>query len=244
MPCSRPSGSTSTWPSRRVRRLRELHAPIAVMPHGPVTGSRTKAGATGLVYAPAADLQTAAVLMDAVALSHDSQLEVLAAVPEAVDRAVVVGDICYGPPRGQLPESGRLTARRWDGAGQELVVVASTWGRDSLFARDGDSAAPACQPPPGPLSVAALIAPGVWFGHGRRQLRLAGRQREAGLMLAPPRRTGGRWSSRPTTWWVITFRPGTHASIGCRRAGSPTSRCGRCTPRASARRCCRRQPSG
>src|SRR5882757_7715319 len=74
--------------------LRELHAPIAVMPHGAGYGKTHEGGSYGL------DAQrltyNGRVLMDAVALSHDSQLEVLRRqCPEAVDRAVVVGDICY-----------------------------------------------------------------------------------------------------------------------------------------------------
>ena len=167
--------------------LRELHAPIAVMPHGAGYGKTHEGGSYGL------DAQrltyNGRVLMDAVALSHDSQLEVLRRqCPEAVDRAVVVGDICYDRLAASVPSRDAYRAALGMAPGQELVVVASTWGRDSLFARDGDLLPHLhANLPPDRYRLAALMHPGVWFGHGRRQLRAwLADSREAGLMLAPP----------------------------------------------------------
>jgi hypothetical protein len=57
-----------------------------------------------------------------------------------------------------------------------------------LFARNGDLL-PHLQENlrPDRYRLAALMHPGVWFGHGRRQLRAwLAESREAGLMLVPP----------------------------------------------------------
>ncbi len=167
--------------------LRELHAPIAVLPHGAGYGKTHQGESYGL------DAQrlthNGRVLMDAVALSHDSQLELLRQqCPEAVDKAVVVGDICYDRLAASVPSREDYRAALGVGPGQELVVVASTWGRDSLFARDGDLLSHLhANLPPDRYRLAALMHPGVWFGHGRRQLRAwLTDSREAGLMLVPP----------------------------------------------------------
>jgi hypothetical protein len=167
--------------------LRELHAPIAAMPHGAGYGKTHEGGSYGLD--PQRMTHNGRVLMDAVALSHDSQLDLLRRqCPEAVDRAVVVGDICYDRLAASVSSRADYRAALGVAPGQELVVVASTWGRDSLFARDGDLL-PHLQThlPADRYRLAALMHPGVWFGHGRRQLRAwLADSREAGLMLVPP----------------------------------------------------------
>jgi len=171
--------------------LRELHAPIVVLPHGACYGKTYGAGASAVSYGLDAQRLThnGRVLMDAVALSHDSQLELLRRqCPEAVDRAVVVGDICYDRLAASVPSRDAYRAALGMEPGQELVVVASTWGQDSLFARNGDLLPHLHDTlATDRYRLAALMHPSVWFGHGRRQLRAwLADSRQAGLMLVPP----------------------------------------------------------
>lgn len=171
--------------------LRQVHAPMLVIPHGAGYGKMRDGGKGTESYGLDAQRLThnGRVLMDAVVLSHDSQLELLRRqCPEAVDRAVVVGDICYDRLAASVPRRDAYRAALGLAPGQELVVVASTWGPDSLFARNGDLLPHLHENlRPDRYRLAALMHPGVWFGHGRRQLRAwLAESREAGLMLVPP----------------------------------------------------------
>ncbi|GAA3439939.1 hypothetical protein [Kutzneria kofuensis] len=171
--------------------LHELHAPLLVMPHGAGYGKTHDGGVRAESYGLDAQRLThnGRVLMDAVVLSHDSQLELLRRqCPEAVDRAVVVGDICYDRLKASVPQRDAYRAALGLAPGQELVVVASTWGGNSLFARNGDLLPHLHENLAADrYRLAALMHPAVWFGHGRRQLRswLAD-SRAAGLLLVPP----------------------------------------------------------
>ncbi|MEV6608376.1 hypothetical protein [Kutzneria sp. NPDC051319] len=171
--------------------LRELHAPLLVMPHGAGYSKTFDSGTQSESYGLDAQRLThnGRMLMDAVVLSHDSQLDVLRRqCPEAVERAVVVGDICYDRLKASIPRRDDYRAALGLAPGQELVVVASTWGGNSLFARNGDLLPHLHEHLPADrYRLAALMHPAVWFGHGRRQLRAwLADSRAAGLLLVPP----------------------------------------------------------
>jgi hypothetical protein len=166
-----------------------IHAPLMVFPHGAAFGKR--ASGSGPVYGLDAGrlMRDGRVVPSSLVLSHDSQLETLARqCRPAVEVAVVAGDPCYD----LLVASERLREDyRWAlGArhGRELVLVASTWGRHSLFHRF-EHYLPALlqQLDPMRYRVAMLIHPAVWFAHGRRQVRAwLSAARSAGLVLVEP----------------------------------------------------------
>ncbi|HEY7594784.1 MAG TPA: hypothetical protein VH969_16650 [Actinophytocola sp.] len=166
-----------------------LNAPVMVFPHGAAFGKR--AGGTGPVYGlDAGRLQRdGRLVVSSLVLSHDSQLETLRRQCEpALEVAVVAGDPCLD----LLMASTRLREDyRWAlgvRPGRELVLLASTWGRHSLFQRF-ERYLPTLlrQLDPARYRVAMLIHPAVWFGHGRRQVRAwLAAARAAGLVLVEP----------------------------------------------------------
>lgn len=152
--------------------LQHLHAPLLVVPHGAGFG-KTHAG-TSAVYGLDAQrlIHNGRVLPDAVVLSHDNQLEVLRdQCPPAVDIAVVAGDPGYDRMIESLPHRDRYRADLGIRPGQELVVVSSTWGGQSLFGRFADLFSRLLEELPSRYRVAALMHPAVWFGHAPRQVR-------------------------------------------------------------------------
>jgi hypothetical protein len=175
--------------------LDEIAAPVVVLPHGigfhkyvpdAVAGVRL----SGLV--PEAALRDRSVTLVA---SHPDQVEQLERVyPGAGGHALVAGDPTYE----RLLASGRMRRRYRDALqvrdGQRLVVLTSTWGRQSLWGRSPDlprrllAALPSDE-----YRVALVLHPNVWFGHSQWQVRAwLADARDAGLMLVPP--VGG-WQS-------------------------------------------------
>lgn len=177
--------------------LPELHAPVMVLPHGASYAKHTPrheaAGrpANRGVYGLGVEhlIQDGRVVPASIVLSHDRQLELLAAsCPEATDYALVAGDPCYDRLCASLPlRPGYRDALGVDPA-RQLVVVASTWGGDSLLGRHDDLLDSLLrQLDPRRYQVAALIHPAVWFGHGRRQVRAwLSDECAAGLILVEP----------------------------------------------------------
>lgn len=177
--------------------IEDVHAPLVVLPHGAGYNKRVSRRASGGavaargVYGLAAQelVRDGMVVPSAIALAHDMELRRLArGCPEALPVARVVGD----PVHDRLVASAaeRPAYRRALGVddGRELVVVTSTWGPRSLFARSAELLGPMLAGLPGDrYRVAALFHPNVWFGHGVWQVRawLAGCVR-AGLALVPP----------------------------------------------------------
>ncbi|MCG8919044.1 hypothetical protein L6E12_25005 [Actinokineospora sp. PR83] len=169
--------------------VEKLHGPLVLLPHGAGYGKRLDGD--GPVYGLDAQRLThdGRVLPSLLVLSHEGQRETLARqCPEAVGVAEVIGDPCYD--RMALSTGNRQAYRDAFGlaAGQELVVVTSTWGPDSLFSRDsGIFARLTGELDPRRFLVAAAIHPAVWSGHGHRQVR-AWLARAAGLVLVEPER--------------------------------------------------------
>ncbi|MGP4021225.1 hypothetical protein, partial [Saccharopolyspora sp. 5N708] len=125
-----------------------------------------------------------------VGLSHVDHFETLRrSCPEAVPRAEVIGDPCFARLRASLPM--RELYRKAIGTGpRKLVVLASTWGPQSLYGRHGDlakqlvSALPAAD-----YQVALILHPNIWDKYKRLQLEgWTQTARRNGLILVPPLR--------------------------------------------------------
>ncbi|MFF5443361.1 hypothetical protein [Streptomyces achromogenes] len=126
----------------------------------------------------------------AIVLSHDEQLRRLAdGCPEAVPRAVVAGDPCFDQLRAGL--SFRAAYRRALGLlpGQRLVVVSSTWGRDSVLGTPGADVLrrALAELPADEFRVLAAVHPNAWYGHGAWQIRhWLAPLTESGMLLPAP----------------------------------------------------------
>jgi hypothetical protein len=135
-------------------------------------------------------LSDGAVVPSSIVLSHPEQLDRLAAdCPEAVPAALLAGDPCLDRILASVPwRDWYRTAFGADPA-TTLVVVTSTWGRNSLVGRDLDllprllAALPVDR-----FRVALILHPNIWHGHGPYQVRAwLSRCERAGLIVVPPR---------------------------------------------------------
>lgn len=169
--------------------IANVNAPVMVFPHGAAFGKR--AGGTGPVYGLDAGrlLRDGRPVVASLVLSHDSQLETLRRQCEqALDVAVVAGDPCLDLLMASTPSREDYRWALGVRPGQELVLLASTWGPHSLFQRF-ERYLPTLlkQLDPARYRVAMLVHPAVWFGHGRRQVRAwLSAARAAGLVLVEP----------------------------------------------------------
>ncbi|WP_197699989.1 hypothetical protein [Micromonospora rifamycinica] len=178
--------------------LHQLHAPLLLMAHGAGHGKRVRSvpdGGSPPADAPVYGLDAQRLTHDGrvipavLALAHDAEVAVLRRqCPEAVGTAVVVGDPCVDRLVASLPR--RPDYRRAVGLDeqQELVVVASTWGRNGSFGRWPDLLTRlTTQLPADRYRVAALLHPAIWAAHGTRQLRAWLRDSlDVGLLLPEP----------------------------------------------------------
>ncbi|MFF4716275.1 hypothetical protein ACFY2V_33510 [Streptomyces eurythermus] len=175
--------------------LHRLPFPLVGAPHGagynkvlgPGAGSE-KPGAFGLTSEWL--LHEGRVVPAAIVLSHDEQLRRLAdGCPEAVPRAVVAGDPCLDQLRAGLPF--RAAYRRALGLlpGQRLVVVSSTWGRDSVLGAPGADVLrrALAELPADEFRVLAAVHPNAWYGHGTWQIHhWLAPLTESGMLLPAP----------------------------------------------------------
>ncbi|MEU3955158.1 hypothetical protein AB0F45_23045, partial [Streptomyces achromogenes] len=173
----------------------ELHRipfPLIGAPHGAgynkVLSREPGAGAFGLTSEWL--VHEGRVVPAAIVLSHDEQLRRLAdGCPEAVPRAVVAGDPCLDQLRAGL--SFRVAYRRALGLlpGQRLVVVSSTWGRDSVLGTPGADVLrrALAELPADEFRVLAAVHPNAWYGHGAWQIRhWLAPLTESGMLLPAP----------------------------------------------------------
>lgn len=167
----------------------QIHAPLMIFPHGASYGKR--AGGSGPVYGLDAGRLTrdGQVVAASLVLSHDSQLELLERqCPPARDIALVAGDPWFDRMLVSTPLREEYRAALGVDSGRQLVLIASTWGRHSLFNRF-ERYLPVLlrQLDPARYAVAMLIHPAVWFGHGPRQVRAwLAAARDMGLVLVEP----------------------------------------------------------
>ncbi|TQN32780.1 hypothetical protein FHX37_2763 [Haloactinospora alba] len=167
--------------------------PLVLMPHG--IGHNRRVPDAGGTPDRASGLDPGQLLHEGrpvparVALSHREQHERLAAAcPEAAERAVVTGDPSHDRMLANLGRRARYRAALGAAEGQVLVVVSSTWNRDSLLGAQRETLRRLLAELPADEYRVALVAhPNVWHQHGRAQLELwLADEIEAGLTLVHP----------------------------------------------------------
>lgn len=165
--------------------LSRFDAPVVLVPHGVghlkfYPGTST---ISGLTPARVRDLSTRTVF----ALSHPDQVRRLAEVSSpAAESARVVGD----PALGRILSSSHRASsyrRSLDSGGRLLVVLASTWGPDSLLGSWPELPERLLtELPVDEFRVVAVLHPGIW-AHGSWQVRAWwSRAIEYGLRILPP----------------------------------------------------------
>ncbi|MDL4818627.1 hypothetical protein [Actinomadura opuntiae] len=125
-----------------------------------------------------------------IVLSHPEQLERLRhGCPEAVPAAFVAGDPCYDRLLASLSHRRRYRRAFSVDDRRKLVVVTSTWGRESLMGRLGELLRDLlAELPLDEYRVAAILHPNIWHGHGPWQVRSwLDACLRSGLILLPPR---------------------------------------------------------
>jgi hypothetical protein len=177
--------------------IADLHAPLVVVPHGvgynKLVSRRGGAGPTTRrdVYGldPQRIVNDGRVVPARIVLSHDEQLELLAATcPPALEVAVVAGDPAYDRLLNSAPLRSFYRQALNVQEDQVLVVIASTWGSNSLY-----GGAPSLllslltELPSSHYRVALLLHPAVWVAHGARKILAQLHECMArGLLLIPP----------------------------------------------------------
>ncbi|MDA3650002.1 hypothetical protein LZ318_02535 [Saccharopolyspora indica] len=152
--------------------LHELEMPVLTLPHGAGHNKlrATETGVTAEVSGLSRPQLThgGRVVPAIVGLSHPSQLPQLQhQCPEAIPRAEVIGDPCYARLRASLPMREQYRSALADD--RKLVLAASTWGPESLFAKRGDLAKLLTADLP-EHRIALALHPNVWQKHERLQL--------------------------------------------------------------------------
>lgn len=173
--------------------VERLRAPLITMPHGAgylkrVTGLRD-ADSNGVAGMRLCDLLPAGRAPAAVVLPHKAELAELARhCPEVLPYAEVVGDPVHDRIVASLPL--RRAYRRALGLreGQKLVVLVSTWGPQSTFARFEALLPRLTFELPGETHRTALLMhPNVWSRHSAWQMQAwLARCRQSGIALVPP----------------------------------------------------------
>ncbi|MFE2284656.1 hypothetical protein ACFXDJ_10825 [Streptomyces sp. NPDC059443] len=124
-----------------------------------------------------------------LAVSHpDQESQLAAAHPGTAGRTVLVGDPCLDRIRASVRWRERYRATLGLVPGQQLVLVSSTWGEESLAGSSpGLPADLLAQLPADEFRVALVLHPNVWSGHGAWQVRVMQQSAlEAGLIAVDP----------------------------------------------------------
>lgn len=176
--------------------IEQVNAPVVLLSHGArrlklergldaVRPSARPVGGFGARYLT----WNGQVVPAAIALAHEEErAELERSCPQALPRAVVVGDPCHDRIAASLPSRERYRVALGLGEEEKLVLVTAAWGRHSMFGRlDGLLARLVAELPRPEYRVAVLVHPNVWAWHGNWQVRawLAG-CRSAGVTLLPP----------------------------------------------------------
>lgn len=172
--------------------LHRIDAPLVLMPHGAGHNRRVGAAPGSLSSASGLDpselVHGGRLIAERFVLSHSEQEDRLhESCPGAKGRGVVVGDPAFDRMLAALGRRERYReALRLDG--RRLVVVSSTWNRESLLgSRREDVRRLLAELPQDEYRVALVAHPNVWSQHSRAQLELwFADEIEAGLVLVPP----------------------------------------------------------
>lgn len=180
------------------RGLTDLHAPLIFMSHGaghgklvrPRPGHQRRPETTPVYGLDSRRLtDDDALLPSVVLLAHHGERDILRRqFPQALPIAEVVGDPSFDRLLASLPCRDEYRRALRVSAGQEVVLISSTWGSDGLFGGDPDLLPRLVrQLPPDRFRVVALLHPAVWEAHGRRQIRAwTADVTDAGLVLPEP----------------------------------------------------------
>ncbi|RJQ79743.1 hypothetical protein D5S17_09925 [Pseudonocardiaceae bacterium YIM PH 21723] len=146
--------------------LHLLDAPVILIPHGAGYHRRSESGISGLRREGL--MWGGEPVPHTLALAHLGQLSTVAAIdPRLAERALVIGDTT----RDRLVAAA---ARRhlYRADDRRLVLIGSTWGKQSLFGRDLELAARLTQILPyDEFQLVMTLHPNVWAGHGELQVR-------------------------------------------------------------------------
>jgi hypothetical protein len=169
--------------------LHELNFPVIVLPHGASFNKRVskRAGASGRPrgrHAAAREVyglgrqwlvRDGEVVPAAIALAHEEDRGRLGReCPEALPVAEVVGDPCYDRVAASLPSRALYREALGTGPGQELVLVCSTWGPDSLLGRQWDLLERlAAELPREEFRIVVMLHSHVWNAHSEWHIRSA-----------------------------------------------------------------------
>ncbi|MEV6905385.1 hypothetical protein [Amycolatopsis sp. NPDC051071] len=170
--------------------LHRLKAPVLLLPHGIGHQKRYPHQIVISGLNPARLVRDGHVVPSRIGLSHSNQLHYLQQnCPQAEPHAVVVGDPCHDRMLASLHRTARYR-RLLDVRGRKHVVLASTWGPDSLLGSDpGLPARLLTQLPVDEYKLSLIVHPGVWAAHSPWQIRAwLSRARRAGLAVIPPQR--------------------------------------------------------
>ncbi|WP_409180481.1 hypothetical protein F9C11_28740 [Amycolatopsis sp. VS8301801F10] len=174
----------------------KISAPVIVMPHG-VSGPRFRrsplppelAARQSLAHPRYRLVRDGRVVPAAVLTAHEQDARWLRhECPEAADRVVVAGDLCFDRLRASLPLRDRYRGALDVGSGRKLVLVSSTWSRHSLFGSNPHLLDRlTVQLPSTDYQVVAALHPLTWSMHGSWQIHAwLARALDAGLRLLPP----------------------------------------------------------
>ena len=164
--------------------------PVLVLPHGVGFHKQVPDSAgpgtrlSGLVHD---DLLAAGRAR--LAVSHpDQESQLAAAHPGTVGSTILVGDPCLDRLRASVRWRERYRAALGVQPSQQLVLVSSTWGEESLVGSwPGLPADLLSQLPADEFRVALVLHPNIWAGHGAWQVRVMQQSAlEAGLIAVDP----------------------------------------------------------
>ena len=160
--------------------IHQLHAPVVVLPHGAGYNKFVSAGDRKRVLPERGTyglgrqwlIRDGALVPAAIVLAHREELVRLAhSCPEATSVAAVVGDPSYDCIRASLPSRALYRAALGARPDQQLIVVSSTWGPNSLLARSSALLAQLlAELPHEGYRIALLLHPNAWNAHGEWQV--------------------------------------------------------------------------
>ncbi|MGW0842500.1 hypothetical protein ACWD26_20510 [Streptomyces sp. NPDC002787] len=165
--------------------LHELNVPVIVLPHGasynkrvsPPGDRRGRLPAVREVYGLGRQwlIRDGVVVPAAIVLAHeDDRTRLGQECPEALPVAEVVGDPCYDRVAASLPTRDLYRRALGTVPWQELVLVCSTWGPDSLLGRHWDLLEQlAAQLPREDFRIVVMLHSNVWNAHSEWHIRSA-----------------------------------------------------------------------